>query len=715
MPIESHALHWLKNDFTTFLIILILAVASFSALTGTPAAYASASAATLTEWNLPTLNRGVWGLTLDASGNCCWFVEYYGNKVGHLDPATGTFQEWAIPTAGADPSSIATTAISGSLVVWGTESGTDKVFAFSPNEGLFREYNITRYNAGLEYISIESSSLQPRVWFTESFNNINGELIYNPKTGNVTLYEDSFPSEVGGGAYGVYATSGYVWFAGFSALVRWDRASQQYTIWQLPAHGSAVGRSITLDQYGEPWYTQGTADGISNDNFVGVLRGNTFQEWRIPNFGSDPRGISLNPLTQQPWIAEQSPTVGNGTVATLDTSGGGTFVSSSPTTASSGGAPRILAPTVTQIAVSTHIVSPTTKAILGSSNGQFTGYALGPTQPHEAIVDSSGNVWISEPGANEIARLSPSPDFALLVSPPTISISQGGSGIVTVKGVSSSNYTGQVSLAVTSLPPGVTASSFIPNPISIPSAGSVSSEFALNIAPDASNGNSTIIIDGTASAITHSVSFMLTITSSSSSSPGVSRCLIATATYGSNLAPEVQLLRNFRDNSVARSKAGKSFLIVFNAWYYSFSPSVAGYVSGQEIVRPGIRAVLYPLIGFISLASQLYSELSGYPEWATLLSGLVACSLTGAFYIGLPLGLLARRRMVKWRLNVITLTVLLLVPIGGILIGQEFSWTGVLMISSSMTVLATLLVSGLLMAKAVSRALSKHTTVRRIW
>lgn len=121
MSIESNALHWLKNDFSTFLIILILAGASFSALTGTPSAYASASAATLTEWNIPTPNSGAWGLTLDASGNCCWFVEYYGNNVGHLDPATGTFQEWAIPTAGADPYSIATTAISGSLVVWGTD------------------------------------------------------------------------------------------------------------------------------------------------------------------------------------------------------------------------------------------------------------------------------------------------------------------------------------------------------------------------------------------------------------------------------------------------------------------------------------------------------------------------------------------------------------------------------------------------------------------
>ena len=218
-------------------------------------------------------------------------MEYYGNKVAHLNPYNGTFQEWTIPTALANPYSLAATAIEGKLVLWGTEYGTDRVFAFWPDSGTFREYFI-HYYAGLEYVSVEPTKPQVRVWFTESFRNANGEFVYVPSTGNVTLYEDNFPVAVGGGAYGVYAGASSVWFAGFSSIVRWDRASQQYNIWPLPSHGSVTGRFVVVDASGEAWYTQGGINGTGNDNFVGVLRENSLiQEWRLPT-GADPAGLA---------------------------------------------------------------------------------------------------------------------------------------------------------------------------------------------------------------------------------------------------------------------------------------------------------------------------------------------------------------------------------------------------------------------------------------
>lgn len=158
--------------------------------------------ALLTEWTIPTSGSGPWSLTLDPSGNCCWFLEYVENKLVHLDPSNNTLQEWSIPTSGANPYSLATTMNSGSLTVWGTEFGRDKIFAFSPSSDSFSEYALSKYNNGLlgvAYLSIEPSSAQTRVWFTESLNNANGELIVDPKTGNVTLYVDTFPASVGGG------------------------------------------------------------------------------------------------------------------------------------------------------------------------------------------------------------------------------------------------------------------------------------------------------------------------------------------------------------------------------------------------------------------------------------------------------------------------------------------------------------------------------------
>ena len=50
-------------------------------------------------------------------------------------------------------------------------------------------------------------------------------------------------------------------------------------------------------------------------------------------------------------------------------------------------------------------------------------------------------------------------------------------------------------------------------------------------------------------------------------------CLIATATFGSELAPQVQYLREIRDNTVLQTQSGTAFMTGFNQFYYSFSSS----------------------------------------------------------------------------------------------------------------------------------------------
>ena len=52
-------------------------------------------------------------------------------------------------------------------------------------------------------------------------------------------------------------------------------------------------------------------------------------------------------------------------------------------------------------------------------------------------------------------------------------------------------------------------------------------------------------------------------------------CLIATATYGSELAPQVQMLREIRDNQLMNTESGSAFMTTFNEAYYSFSPYIA--------------------------------------------------------------------------------------------------------------------------------------------
>jgi len=687
----------------TFPLASTLRTSSASVAHGT-----SVVSSTITEWAVPTLKSGVLGLTLDPSGECCWFLEYYGNNIGHLDPSTGIFQEWPIPTAVANPYSLAVTAGSGSAVLWGTESGTDKVFQFSPESGLFREYNVSRFKNGengLTYISVEPGT-QFRVWFTESFRNRNGEFVYDAKTGNVTMYEDIFPAAAGGGAYGVYATSSSVWFAGFSALVRWDRASQEYTMWPLPIHGTSTGRVVAFDQSGELWYTQGTNDGNSTENYVGVLRANaTLQEWRIPNPGADPRGISLSPFTQNPWVAETSQLSGNGAIVNLDPTNNGTFVPSISSIAPSAGSPVVITPVSSVASDSSTAETSTTNTIVGSFRGQFIEYALGRVQPQETVVDRFGNVWFSEPGANKIGRLSFGPDFALRTSPQFISLSPGGSQTVTVTGTSLSSYAGDVTLSIKSVPANVTVSNLSPNFLNITSSNSPSSALTVQISASASPSLSTIILQGSDGTTTHLSSLIVSVTNSTISS--TPKCLIATATYGSESSFEVQVLRNFRDNDVGKSKLGSSFLIIFNAWYYSFSPYVASYLKNHEIERTGTRFLLYPLISFLYVASRLYDVLSTYPDLAILVSGLQASSLIGAFYLGLPLGLIVRRLRLARYLNANIPGVFLLAGLGATLLARAVSYDILLMASSSLTVLAACFTSAIITAIQFSRKFDK--------
>src|SRR5437867_10377054 len=85
--------------------------------------------------------------------------------------------------------------------------------------------------------------------------------------------------------------------------------------------------------------------------------------------------------------------------------------------------------------------------------------------------------------------------------------------------------------------------------------------------------------------------------SKGSGSGGGSKCLIATAAFGSELSPQVQFLRNFRDYKILSTVSGSSFMNVFNAWYYSFSPYVANYEREQPWLQQTVRVGMFPLLG----------------------------------------------------------------------------------------------------------------------
>ena len=83
--------------------------------------------------------------------------------------------------------------------------------------------------------------------------------------------------------------------------------------------------------------------------------------------------------------------------------------------------------------------------------------------------------------------------------------------------------------------------------------------------------------------------------------PNKGGCLIATATYGSELAPQVQQLRELRDNSLLHTESGKSFMNTFNDFYYSFSPIIADWERENPAFKEMVKITLTPMISSLSI------------------------------------------------------------------------------------------------------------------
>ena len=93
-------------------------------------------------------------------------------------------------------------------------------------------------------------------------------------------------------------------------------------------------------------------------------------------------------------------------------------------------------------------------------------------------------------------------------------------------------------------------------------------------------------------------------------------CLIATAAFGSEMAPQVQFLREIRDNTVLQTESGASFMTGFNQFYYSFSPIIADYERENPVFKEVVKLTLTPLLTSLSLLQYVdidsESEMLGY-------------------------------------------------------------------------------------------------------
>ena len=107
-------------------------------------------------------------------------------------------------------------------------------------------------------------------------------------------------------------------------------------------------------------------------------------------------------------------------------------------------------------------------------------------------------------------------------------------------------------------------------------------------------------------------------------------CLIATATYGSEMATEVQQLRELRDNQLMNTEYGSAFIGTFNHIYYSFSPVIADYERENPLFKETVKLAITPMISSLSLMENANSESE------VLGLGLSVIMLNIGMYLGVP-------------------------------------------------------------------------------
>jgi len=109
-------------------------------------------------------------------------------------------------------------------------------------------------------------------------------------------------------------------------------------------------------------------------------------------------------------------------------------------------------------------------------------------------------------------------------------------------------------------------------------------------------------------------------------------CLIATATYGSELAPQVQQLREIRDSKLLQTESGSAFMNSFNLFYYSFSPTIADYERDNHIFKELVKLSITPLISSLSILN--YVDVNSDIEVIGYGTGIILLNL--GMYFAIP-------------------------------------------------------------------------------
>lgn len=111
-----------------------------------------------------------------------------------------------------------------------------------------------------------------------------------------------------------------------------------------------------------------------------------------------------------------------------------------------------------------------------------------------------------------------------------------------------------------------------------------------------------------------------------------SGCLIATAAFGTELAPQVQLLREVRDNTLFGTGSGTAFMAGFNEFYYVFSPTIADWERQSPLFKEIVKITITPMLSTMSILN--YANIDSEQEMLGYGIGIIM--LNAGLYFAIP-------------------------------------------------------------------------------
>ena len=643
-------------------------VVAFAESASNNVGYLFLSNSSLRQIPVPTPNSFPMGITLldeTWKGASAMFTESYGNKIGVMFRNSNMIGEYVVPTPGSGLRKIVYDPLRN--CTWFTEYAAGRLgnLSFDAGSWIGKFCELLLPGAGVEQVNpigiaigtdlTAPKSKQPYVWVA-AFGRKSIVRVY-PEKGECREYsvEPFSPWDVAVDA------DGFVWFTGqklgtdVNIIGRLDPVAYEQNKWTLtlfsvPTPNSEV-RDIEIDAKGNIWFTE-YSDYASKIGRYSPLS-NTFSEYQIITPTAKPQGLAIYTEPSgsvNVWFTEyagrrigrirqpEGPTVST-TVYSITSA---VTTSSTVTTTFNGSRPRTTG--------SSTVFRPTTPII--ATNVSW------PTAS-STIVDTMSVVLTSPTYWSMTYTYTTSTSFTTTTTTYTLSVVSVETTSTTTSVTATYVSTSWESVTTLRTTTAISISWFSETTSSTTTATQVSTIFSPTVTvPTTTTAKAnttlyspTVTLTSTTLTETSTTTTLTNVTTATSYSPTVTftstattfttflpirPCIIASAAYGSELAPEVQSLRVFRDMKVLSTFAGAQFMNIFNAFYYSFSPTVASTVASSLPLTAVVRVLLYPLVWILQASSLIFSTLALAPEVGIVVTGVFGGALFGVIYVAPP-------------------------------------------------------------------------------